>query len=69
MFRNFMIDSCVEFSLIFGTSKEDCVIKAKEMFAFLLLINSSVTILFKLLVAKHISSHTTKCNQYFAFII
>ena len=35
----------VKFSLTsFGTAKSDCVIKAVEMFSFLLLINRSVTI-------------------------
>ena len=40
-----MIKQCVKFSLIsFGTAKYDCVIKTREMFSFLPLINNSVTI-------------------------
>ena len=40
-----MIKECIEFSLIFfGTAKLDCVIKTREIFRFVPLINNSVTI-------------------------
>ena len=40
-----MIKYCVEFSLIIiATAKYNCVIKTREMFSFLHLINNSVTI-------------------------
>ena len=44
-FGIFLMDLSVEFSLIlFGTAKKDCVIKTREIFSFLPLINNSVTI-------------------------
>ena len=51
----------VEFSLTsFGTLKYDCVIKTREMFSFLPLINNSVTIEFSFFVINHISNHIIK---------
>ena len=45
LFGIFMIKKWVEFRLIsFGTLKYDCVIKTREMFNFLPLINNPVTI-------------------------
>ena len=42
---NFYNKIVVEFSLIlFGAAKQDCVIKTREMFSFLSLINNPVTI-------------------------
>ena len=47
-FGIFLIKKCVVFSLTsFGTLKHDCVIKAREIFHFLPLINSAVTILLR----------------------
>ena len=44
LFGIFMIKKWVEFNLTsFGTLKYDCVIKRREMFNFLPLINKSVT--------------------------
>ena len=44
LFEISTINWCVEFSIIFfGTAKEDCVIKAREMFSFSPLIKNSVT--------------------------
>ena len=51
LFRIFMIKKWVEFSLTsFGNLKYDWVIKTREMFNFLLLINNSVTIEFSFLL-------------------
>ena len=51
LFGIFMIKMWVEFSLTsFGTLKYDFVIKAREMFSFLPLINNSVTIEFTFLL-------------------
>ena len=44
-YLEFSLKECVVFSLTsFGTLKYDCVIKTREMFSFLPLINNSVTI-------------------------
>ena len=51
LFGVFMLKKCVEFSLTsFESLKFDCVIKTREMFNFLPLINSSVTIEFSFLL-------------------
>ena len=47
----------------------NCVIKANEMFNFLPLINSSVTIEFIFLLLIIISNHIIKNYQYFMFFI
>ena len=47
LFEIFMIKNWVEFSLTsFGNLKYNCVVKTREMFNFLPLINNSVTIEF-----------------------
>ena len=46
------INKCVESSLIFfGTAKQDCAIKTREIFSFLPLINNSPTIVLSLLLS------------------
>ena len=63
----------VEFSLIsFGTLKYDCVIKTREMFNFLPLINNSDTIEFSfllLIISAIISSKTIKFLRFNPYCI
>ena len=54
--------------IFFGTEKQDCMIKTREMFSFLFLINNSVTIgLDRFFISNPISSYMIKYNQYFLF--
>ena len=65
-FRN---KKCVEFSQTsFGTLKYDCARKVREIFSFLLLINSSVTTGFSfcyLIMSVIISSKTINTLRFF----
>ena len=69
----FVINKCLEFTLIsFGILKYDCIIKTIEMFNFLLLINSSVTIEFSFLfsiISAMISSKTINILGFFTYIV
>ena len=60
--RIFIMKKSIEFNVTsFGNLKDDCIIKAREMFNFLILINSSVTIefIFLLLIVSAIISSKT----------
>ena len=58
---NFHNKKCVQFSLTsFGTWKKNFAIKTVEIFSFLPLINSLVTIGLSFFVTNHISNHIIK---------
>ena len=69
--------SLLKFSFIwnltsFSALKYDCVIKAKEVFNFLVLINNSVTILLRFLllsISAIISSKTIKIFRFLNFLM
>ena len=61
LFGILIIKICVEVILtLCDPPRLDCVIKAREMFTFLPLINSSVTIGLSFFITKHISYHITR---------
>ena len=68
-FEIFITKQCVEFSLIFfGTAKKNCVIKTREIFSFLSLINNSVTIglsFLLLIISAIISSNTINIFSFY----
>ena len=65
----FIIKKCVEFSLTsFGTLKNTCVINTIEIFAFLALVDNSVTTFLLLIISAIISSKTMKDLRFLTIL-
>ena len=67
---NFIIKWCVKFILIFlDTAKQDFVIKTREMFSFLLLINNVVTTRLSLLLLSISAIISSKRLMFYTFYL